>query len=490
MTMSVADPAVVQGFDHSRRLLARGDWSAAEALLRQTLARAPDEPALHANLAYALDGAGAVDAAEAAYRRALALAAGSVSLRVPVLVNLAALLLRHARHGEAEAALACALTEDPGHAAAWSNLGVLYAAQGAYEDAEACCRRSLALDPGAARARANLAYLCLRNGRFDEGWPHYEARPWRADLAARVDAPRWAGEPLAGRSLLVVHEGGHGDLIQCCRFLPLLKRRGVGRLALVAPASLLPLLATLDGVDQLLPLDAALPRDGWDAWASALSLPALCGTRPEAIPAVLPYLRSDADRRARWQPRLAADGASRSDALRVGLAWRGNPGFENDDQRSLPALDLLMPLMRRAGVRWFSLQKGRGEDEADRAAAAGWPLTPLGPDLADWGDTAAVVAQLDLVISVDTAVAHLAGALGRPCWLLLPARLPDWRWGVAGDQTPWYPGSMRLFRQAAPGDWAPALRGLAAALDAALAQRRDQGRSTTFSPGCRSAAST
>jgi hypothetical protein len=189
-----------------------------------------------------------------------------------------------------------------------------------------------------------------------------------------------------------------------------------------------------------------MPAEGWDCWTPMLSLPLHCGTRLNSIPATLPYLQAMPERRARWQARLPTQG------LRVGLVWKGNPRFENDADRSLSGLELLAPLGAVAGVQFISLQKGEGEDQA-RHPPAGLSLLHLGSEIEDFADTAAIVAGLDLVICVDTAVAHLAGALGRPCWVLLPHYKTDWRWLEGRSDSPWYPGLLRLFRQGPGEDW-------------------------------------
>jgi hypothetical protein len=219
------------------------------------------------------------------------------------------------------------------------------------------------------------------------------------------------------------------------------------------------LFVTLDSVDQVIAFDEAVPKTGWDCWTPLLSIPLYCQTRLDTIPAVIPYVQAAAGRIEHWRARLPALG------LRVGLVWKGNPRFENDADRSLPGLEVLAPLGRVAGVHFISLQTGAGEDQA-RHPPAGLSLLHLGSQIEDFSDSAAIVASLDLVICVDTAIAHLAGALGKPCWVLLPAYKTDWRWLEGRTDSPWYPGVMRLFRQSAAGNWT----GVAAEVQAALEQ--------------------
>ncbi|MFZ3218780.1 MAG: glycosyltransferase family 9 protein, partial [Rhodoferax sp.] len=268
--------------------------------------------------------------------------------------------------------------------------------------------------------------------------------------------------------ILVGYEGGHGDMIQFSRYVALLRAQGAARVGLLCHPALAALLGTLEGVDAVLAFDTAWPRTGWDWWVPVLSLPFLFATRLDSVPARIPYLRVPIDRRAVW--RETVQRLCPQPTLRVGLVWHGNPDFQNDDARSLPGLSALAPLWRVPGVQFVSLQKGRGEQEA-RTPPKEQPIGDVASGLQDFADTAAVVEQLDLVISVDTAVAHLSAALGTPCWLLLPAYMPDWRWLEGRDDSPWYPGVMRLFRQSPDQGWSPVVE----RVRAALAQRLSGG---------------
>jgi hypothetical protein len=442
--------AAAQRFFDGTRHLAAQDAASAEACFREAVAIEPELGEAHANLGWLAEAAGRLDEAEACYRRALALRPSQPTIHL----NHAALLARLKRFDEALAGCWTAVQLDPEAAAGWSNLSVLLVQMGRHDDAEACCRRSLSLDPHYPKAHINLAYLCLRDGRWDEGWAHYAWRGWQLDLAGRVTCPRWNGESLDGRTVLVGLEGGYGDMIQFARFATTLKQAGARHVTLLCPPPLLALLATLDGVDELLPSDGLLPPARWDCWTSATSVPRHLNTRPDTLPATGPYLQAEPAAVARWQLRLHQ--ALPTAALRIGLVWKGNPAFENDDERSLPSIDVLAPLAALPGVQFVSLQKGAGEDEARRAPVA----LHLGGEIGSFADTAAIVQALDLVICVDTAVAHLAGALGKPCWVLLPQQMTDWRWLTGRGDSPWYPGALRLFRQARRGDWAPVIAAL------------------------------
>ncbi len=403
------------------------------------------------------ENAGAWAEAAGCYEAALALEPRSFA----VTMNLAGVLARMQRFDAAEQRYREAIALQPASPAAWSNLGAMLAALHRDTDALACCAHALQLDPRFHKARFNLAYPLLRQGRWAEGLLCLEARPSLATLQAQLNAPCWAGEDLAARSLLLVSDAGHGDLIQMARYAAALRERGAGRLLLWGQRGLTRLLANDAGFDEVLDFAAPLPSSGWDLWAPTLSLPFLCGTRVEALPDHLPYLHPDPARVAHWQRWLQAFGPA--PALRVGLVWRGDPRHENDGQRSLPGLATLAPLAAVAGVQWISLQRGAGEDEPLRASS---PLPVQAPPepLQDFADTAALVANLDLVIGVDTSTVHLAGALAKPVWVMLPEHLTDWRWLQERSDSPWYPGVMRLFRQRRSGDWAGLMAEVAAAL--------------------------
>src|SRR5471032_1093062 len=425
--------------------MAAGDFAAAEDCFLQALALEPMHGAARANLGYLKEQQGALAEAEFHYLQAITLMPDHAQLYQ----NLGVLLLKAKRFDESEAAARMALELAPESPSGWSQLGVLLACVKREQEAEQCYRRAFTLDPAHARTRFNLAYVLLRQGRFEEGLPLLEAR-WQFDSLAHTFAcPRWNGEPLHGKSVMIVLEAGQGDMIHFCRYAVQLKARGASRVAVICHAPLRRLFATLDGVDQLYALDDQLPDEQWDYWTHPMRLVATLGVSMSAMPAAIPYLAAEPELVRLWTGRLPKQG------LRVGLAWKGNPDFENDADRSLPSLKTLAPLAAAESVHFVSLQKGSGEDEALNPPA-GMSLYAAGPQLRDFADTAAVIANLDLVISVDTAVAHLAGAMGKPCWVLLPDYRCDWRWLTGRNDTPWYP-FMRLFRQSAAGDWAPVI---------------------------------
>ncbi len=447
-------------FTQGNRAMAAGDIALAEKCFLAALQQAPDAAELHANLAFLYDLRGDVAQAEASYQHAMACNPRIAQIHL----NLGTLLAAQKRLQEAEQAFTQAICLEPDAPSGWSNLGGLYAGMKRDAEAELCCRQALLRDAQYAKARFNLAYVLLRQGRFEEGWQSLNASDWYAPQQAYLACPRWRGESLVGKSILIGFEAGHGDMVQFVRFAALLKARGAQRISLLCHPALMALFAMLDHVDELLAFNAAVPQAAWDFWTPAISIPLYCGTRLDSIPASLPYVRAEPQRVARWQASLPTQG------LRVGLAWKGNPKFENDADRSLQGLHVLAPLAQVAGVSFISLQKGQGEGEALHPPA-GFEILPLGPQLADFADTAAVIAQLDLVISVDTAVAHLAGALNKPCWLLLPHYKTDWRWLEARTDSPWYPGCMRLFRQSARESWGEVVDAVVVALKDWVASR-------------------
>lgn len=442
-------------------LLAKlGRFDAAEQHYRAAIALVPDGAQAYANLALLLEARGRMDEAEQCQRQALARAPDSAQIHT----NLGNLLAAGQRDDEAEQCYRRALALDAGAASAHSNLGVLLTERGREDEAEQCFRRALALNPRYPLAQRNLGYLLLRQGRFAEGWPHHEARndPGLPDAGAFA-FPQWQGQSLAGKSLLMWPEQGLGDIIQFCRYVPLLKKRGAARITLACRAPLAGLMRTLDGVDAVLVLgESAIQVGAHDYWTYIQSVPLHCGTVLDTIPAPIPYLRAAPETMRAWAARLPAGGA------RIGLAWQGNPGHANDRHRSLPGRATLAALWSVPGAQFISLQMG-GRGEASASASEALPVTDLGGAIGDFADLAAIIEQLDLVICVDTAIAHLAGALGKPCWVLLPAYKTDWRWLRGRDDSPWYPGTLRLFRQRASGDWTVVVAELTAALRERLA---------------------
>jgi Tfp pilus assembly protein PilF len=424
-----------------------GQFEPAMALWRRVLALDPTHGDAWASLAATTEDAGDPAGALAIYAQALAVLPTDRSL----LYNAADLSFR-AGHVEQAAQLCARLVEiEPGFAAAWLNYGMVQKRLGRLDAAEGCYRQAAMLVEGADRALAefNLANLLLLQGRWAEGFAAYEARLALPE-APKPDfgLPRWTDATPPG-VLLLWSDQGYGDTIQFLRYVPVLAARGQ-RVRLYLRDPLKRLAATAPGVEAAWGLSEAPPAAA--AELPICSLPAALGlVDPGPWPG--PYLT------AAPPPELPLRPGKR---YRVGLVWAGNPAHINDAHRSLVLADML-PLLARTDIEWCSLQTGpRAGDVVPESG-----LCDLSPRLADFAATAAMLGACDLVIAVDTAIVHLAGALGRPAWVLLPAIETDWRWGTAGDTTLWYP-SLRLFRQAAPGDWAPVMAAILAALAEAL----------------------
>jgi len=440
--MPAQDQSAEQYFNAANQALAAGQLSQAEQLLQQALQADPACAEAMANLAYLKTQLRQYDIAGDYYRQAL----GLLPDNVQICLNYGALLMLQYRFDEAENSYRQALQLAPASAAAWSNLGVLLASTQREAEAEECYRNALLCDPAYQKASFNLSYILLKQGRYEEGWQRLESRAQDAVLNAYFQFPRWQGEALNGKRILIAYEGGFGDMMQFCRYASLLKAAGAASVSLVCHPPLTRLMRSLQDIDEIYSYEDDVPHSGWDYWVLPISLPFLCQTRLHNIPARLPYLYADpADMLS--LPGLAADGR-----LRVGLVWQGNHLFDNDAARSIVTPDILHPLSAFSDMQFISLQKG-ATDEQLRALQGQLPVVDAAPLLHDFADTAALIQQLDLVISVDTAVAHLTAAMAKPCWVLLPYYQPDWRWLSKRTDSPWYPEVMRLFRQPAMHDW-------------------------------------
>jgi tetratricopeptide (TPR) repeat protein len=450
-TVLERQPDHVDGAYNLARLLHKRE-AVAESVpfYRRALAVRPDFVSALMNLGSALGRLGEIDEATRLLARAQALAPDD--LQVIALQGLLAV----DRGDLAEAgAILDRLSQARLDAGLAQRLGTLARNSGRFEEAITYFERLHAMEPANVDAKLSLSLMRLTLGRFAEGWPEYRSR-WYIDrhpsLARRYPVPVWAGENFAGRTLLVYPEQGLGDIIQFARYLPLAAARG-GRVLFECPPALAGLFQPFHEDITIVPQGSTLP--GFDLAVPLLDLPILFETTLATIPPRLPNLAAKPALIGRWAPRLQG-----LPGLRVGLVWRGNPGFINDRNRSM-ALAQLRPLIDGSDASFVSLQKGPAVAEI---AKNGWQdrILDLGSDLGDFADTAAVMAGLDLVVSVDTAVAHLAGSLDRPVWILIPF-VPDWRWMLERSDTPWY-RSARLFRQTSPRDWKPPVSEMLAAL--------------------------
>ncbi|HEY6258735.1 MAG TPA: tetratricopeptide repeat-containing glycosyltransferase family protein [Xanthobacteraceae bacterium] len=431
-----------------------GRLGEAEGLLSHILSVAPDTAAaLHLKgiLLYRMNRH---QAAAELVERAVALAPDAAEFRR----NLCPIYERVGRYEDALRIGRHALDVNQFDLQTLHNLALVHYRRLQLDDSIACARRAVALDPSAAGPHFQLAETLLLRGEFAEGWLEYE---WRYQIAGAApplppnNRPQWDGTPLAGEKLLLIADQGFGDAIQFSRYVPWVCER-CPDVVVAADPVMHPLIRQVSQAVQLV--------DRWDrcppfaAYCPLSGLPRLHGTTLETIPGGVPYLRADPVRAASWRARM--DELIQPDMRRIGIAWAGRPAHSNDSNRSA-TLAAFGPLAELDATALISLQKGAG------AVAIGSyfgraPLVNLGAEIVDFVDTMAIVEGLDLVVTVDTAVAHLAGAMGKPVWIMLPFA-PDWRWLLDRGDSPWYP-TARLFRQSRAGDWGGVARQVAEAL--------------------------
>jgi Tfp pilus assembly protein PilF len=421
-----------------------GKTKEAEELYRRAIALQPDYPDALNNLGIILYNQGSIEESVALYKKAIALQPGHAD----AMNNLGITILHRGLFAESIVLFRKALAAQPDHSEALNNLGGAMKNAGNLTEAIATYEQALRLKDEDPDYHTNRSMALLAAGRFDEGWREYEWR-WKTSRFADVTRlngakPLWQGEKAHGRTLLIRAEQGFGDTLQFCRYAPLAAARGM-RVVLEVQPALVKLMGSLPGVERTIAQGQSLPD--FDLYCPMMSLPAVFNTRLETIPADVPYLWASAESVDVWRNRLEN---GNSNMLKVGLVWAGSSRSESPDliaadrRRSIPA-DILAPLMTVSGIRFFNVQK------AGPPAPKGFGLTDHMDECRDFADTAALITNLDLIISVDTAVAHLAGALGKSTWVL--SRFDScWRWLQAREDSPWYP-SMRLFRQQSPGDW-------------------------------------
>jgi tetratricopeptide (TPR) repeat protein len=445
-------------------LYLQGRFDEAVAHYEEALRLKPGYAEAHSNLGLALADSGKREEGIAHYHEALRINPNYADAHN----NLSIALLREARFTDAETHSRAALRLKPGYADAHNNLGSILMRQTRWDEALAEYEEAMRLRANFAEARWNRSLLWLLLGNFEQGWPDYEWRWTQPGFTRRyVEKPLWDGSDLRGRGIVLHSEQGLGDTIQFIRYAPLVKERG-GTVIVECHPPLLRLLAGVAGIDHLLPEGSPLPP--FEVRAPLLSLPSILRTTVATVPAKVPYLNADAGLVENWQRKMSEVRRPMSDVktpssdighrtsdigrvVKVGIAWQGTPAFRYDRQRSIP-LALFAPLAVVDGVQLFSLQKGPGTDQLSFVKGR-LPIVDFGNSVDEaagaFRDTAAIIKNLDLVICSDSAVAHLAGALGAQVWVALPL-VPDWRWMLNRDTSPWYP-TMRLFRQTRFGDW-------------------------------------
>ena len=465
-------PESADAFQHLGEAQERaGDLQAAAKSYQRALVLKPDSAELHCHVARVLYQGGALQPAAELYRRALALdprkheVYNDLGLVLTDLGNFAAALevfrrslINNPRSAKTIAGLGRlferkgdlisaaeayrdAIKLDASLPTAYVDLGFVLYGLGELAEASDCFDRLRGLQPDSAEATVNLGLIHLLQGDLAAGWAEYESR-WKVGVGdeRKLLQRRWKGEALGGERILIYAEQGLGDTMQFVRYVLLVAELG-GEVVLEVQPALHGLLAGTDGVSRVIRRGETLPEFTWQC--PLMSLPLVLGTELDSIPASVPYIVPEAARVEAWQERL--HGTTR----RIGLAWAGNPGHPRDRLRSI-ALEHLVPLLNVAGTTFYSLQFGSGSEQM-RQLPPGVRLIDLGEELKDFANVAAIVANLDLVISIDSAVAHLAGALGKPVWILLNKGC-DWRWFLEREDSPWYP-TARLFRQGTPGGW-------------------------------------
>lgn len=426
-----------------------GMLAEAESWLQLAISLQPGHPAALTVLGDVLRRLGRIEEALPMLTAAVELAPGLHDAHL----NLGIALCESDQLAEAVSALRAAIRLNPSQPRAHNNLGIVYKLQGHLDEALECLNEAVRLAPDFLAARSNRAMTLLLSGNFEEGWCEYEWRAREAKSPNRpLHEPLHAGMPLDGKTILLHSEQGLGDVIQFVRYAATLQEMGA-HVIVECPERALSLIRTAPGVADVAP--PGLPFPEFDFNAYLLSLPWILHPRSATKPVTVPYLSPDSQRVDAWRRRIGDERR-----LRVGLVWGGNPDTTYDRRRSM-ALQELAPILRDPAVKTYALQRGpRAEELAQLHGEL--CVVNLEEEDNDLMDTAAAMMSMDLLISVDTMPAHLAGALGRPVWLLLPFA-PDWRWMTEREDSPWYP-TMRLFRQPRPGDWESVMRQAAQAL--------------------------
>ena len=424
---------------------------------KRALELQPNLPSALNNLGIAYFDREEYAVAERYYRRALALDPNFPEAHN----NLANALRQQHKFEEAIPQYTRAMELKPGYADAVANLGSVLHISGRLEEAISSYRWALTLDPRQANAHAGVGILYLLHSDFEKGWPEYE---WRLQMAesrhVAPPGPVWDGGNPAGLRILVYGEQGLGDALQFCRYLPMLRERGASvSLRIAAPVAGL-IADNMPGIQ--VSSDPGLPS--YDCHCALLSMPHRFQTRLNNIPNPVSYLRPRPETTARWASQLGI-----GPEFKIGVVWTGNPKHINNRYRSTTA-EALFPLLAIEGTRFFSLQVGARHRELTQCSKGAVP--DLSPELPDYRETAGAIANLDLVVTVDTSVAHLAGAMGKPVWVMLNSG-PDWRWMLEREDNPWYP-TMRLFRQRKPEDWGGVVERVAAELRAVLGGDRSR----------------
>jgi len=414
------------------------DYNSAFDYWEKAITINPSNAEVQNNLGLVLYNKGRFDEALSYFKKAVQLNA----FYSDAYLNLGSSVFQKGLLDEAEEYYRKALQFNPKHIDACNSLGVVLLTAGKYQDALHFLRKAVSLQPDSPPAHFYLSCVLLLLGDFKNGWKEYFWR-WGMEQFKIPDWPQpiWDGWDFTGKTLFIHIEQGFGDMIQIVRYLPLVAKRG-GKVILQCQKELLPLIQNVEGVEHIITQDESLPS--FDIHCPLMCLPMIFDTDLGTIPAKIPYIRADDLLVKQWREKMGG-----SSSVKVGLIWQGNPVHKNDRERSI-VFEKLAPLAEISGVSFYSLQKGTGSEQA-RSPLGSLKLIDFMDEVRDFSDTAALVENFDLVISVDTSVAHLAGAMGKAVWTLIQYS-PDWRWMLDREDSPWYP-TMRLFRQPVFGDW-------------------------------------
>jgi tetratricopeptide (TPR) repeat protein len=414
-------------------LHSQGRFDEAIANYRKAILLNPDYADAYNDLGASLKEKGLLDEAEDCYKKTLQITPG----RADTYYNLGIVLKEKGDIDGAITNYERAIRIDPGYLNAYNNLGIAYQDNGQLPRAMECYKKALQIDPDDPVTHWNLSHALLLTGNFEEGWKEYEWRLRVKELPNTIlEHPLWDGADISGKTILLYAEQGFGDTIQFVRYARPVAKSGA-RIILACPKELSALLQDVEGVHQTVGRGDPLPY--FDVYCHLLSLPRILGTTIENIPAEVPYITANPFLVKRWSEKMQCDRSR----LKIGLVWAGN------EQRSC-SLKSFSPLSQFDNITFYSLQKGEASKEA-KDPPEDMRLVDYTDEINDFSDTAALIQNLDLTISADTAVAHLAGALAKPVWILLPFS-PDWRWMLGRDDSPWYP-TMKLFRRSKTGDW-------------------------------------
>ncbi len=427
-----------------------GEFEAAVVSIQLALSLNPDHVEALNNLGVCFRSMGKFEEAVATLKKAVELKPDYAEAHN----NLGSALRNIGKLDEALASFHNAQKFKPQYVEAFNNLGLILRDKGKLDDAIACYNNGLNIDPENIDVKWNKSIALLLKGDYNHGWPEYETRFARRGSTAKIfPKPRWDGSPFKGKTVFVHAEQGYGDTFQFARFLPLIKDLG-GSVVFECQKGLAPLLNTIKGFDKIVEKnDGFASSNEFDMHAPLLSLPGLLNVSLDNLPSKTPYIFTDSELTSQWHARLNSNAEG---TFKVGIAWTGNPQHENDFNRSCP-LSVFKPLSEIKGLTLFSLQKNETPSKINEDFQTG-KIIDLADDLNSFSDTASVIANLDLVVAVDTAVVHLAGAMGKETWTLLPFS-PDWRWLLNRNDSPWYP-QMQLFRQPNLGDWETVIRNI------------------------------